>query len=258
MSNKEPPHTAIPVLGPETDVFDFDFKQKVTITDPPSPNFVNIVNTEQNDYGTTFGTAKNESEYGHLSLTTTVNLTGTNDFENQSTSIVTNQKTSILTNQPTSILTNHTTSNSEEVYERLCMASTSNSKPSPLPVKKLKNVDKSRKSSLPNLEVADTTYEYLFLSNNNTGSVNVTNEVNCNGESRVQVNLGSNSDPINRVRSVERSRSQNAYDAAPRTEENRNRRVQNSSPKREIKNGEFHLSCFYEVWSYCKLSYFIS
>ncbi|CAB3240989.1 unnamed protein product [Arctia plantaginis] len=222
VSNKEPPHTAIPVLGPETDVFNFDFKQQVTITERASPNFVNIVNTEQNDYGTTFGTAKNESEYGHLSLTTTVNLTGTND--------------SNFENQPTSILTNHTTSNSEEVYERLCMASTSNSKPSPLPVKKLKSVDKSRKSSLPNLEVADSAYEYLFLSNNNTGSVSVTNEVNCNGESRVQVNSGSNSDPINRVRSVERSRSQNAYDAAPTTLENRNSRAQNNSPKREIKN----------------------
>ena len=208
-------------MGPETDVFDFEFKQKVTITDQPNPNFVNIVNTEQNEYGTTF--AKNDSEYGHLSLTTTVSLSGTNDeFSN-----------------PVSFATG---SQNEELYERLCMASTSNEKPSPLPVKKLKTVEKSRKSSLPNLEVGDSTYEYLFLSNNNannTSSVTVTPEVNCNGDSnRVQVNTASNFDPLNRLRSIERSRSQNAYDAAARARESVARRAQNRSPKREIKNGE--------------------
>ncbi|KAJ8706535.1 hypothetical protein PYW07_012613 [Mythimna separata] len=226
VSNKEPPHTAIPVMGPETDVFDFEFKQKLTITDQPNPNFVNIVNTEQNEYGTTF--TKSDSDYGHLSLTTTVSLTGTNDeFSN-----FTNTNNFPTANQ------------NEELYERLCMASTSNSKPSPLPVKKLKNVDKSRKSSLPNLEVGESTYEYLFPSNNNTNntsSVNVTPEVNCNGDSnRVQVNSGvnsgSNSDPLNRLRSIERSRSQNAYDAAVRARETVARRAQNNSPKREIKN----------------------
>lgn len=224
VSNKEPPHTAIPILGPETDVFDFEFKQKVTVNETPTNNFVNIVNTEANDYGTTFGSnTKTESDYGHLSLTTTVNLTGTNDttFINQSTS-------NEITNLPTS-------NQNEEVYERLCMASTSNTKPSPLPVTKLKNLEKSRKASLPNLEVGESTYEYLFLSNNNTSSVNVTSEVNCNGESRVQVNQGSNNDPINRLRSVERSRSQNAYDSSPRIRENVPRRTHNS-PKRENKN----------------------
>ncbi|XP_075989706.1 uncharacterized protein LOC142985427 isoform X2 [Anticarsia gemmatalis] len=197
VSNKDPPHTAIPVLGPEN-VFDFDFKQQLTITDPSNPNFVNIVNTETSEYGTTFSNTK-ESDYGHLSLTTTVNLTG--------------------------IEPSATPSRNDEVYERLCLASTSNAKISPLPIKKLKK--ETRKSSLPNLEV-ESTYEYLFLSNNNTNTVNI-GEVNCNGESRVQVNSGSDD-----ARSVERSRSQNAYDATPRTREIA-RRVQNS-PKREIRN----------------------
>ncbi|KAJ8704940.1 hypothetical protein PYW08_012260 [Mythimna loreyi] len=224
VSNKEPPHTAIPVMGPETDVFDFEFKQKLTITDQPNPNFVNIVNTEEK-YGTTF--TKSDSDYGHLSLTTTVSLSGTNDeFSNFS-----NTNNFATANQ------------NEELYERLCMASTSNSKPSPLPVKKLKNVDKSRKSSLPNLEVGDSTYEYLFPSNNNSNSsnntsVSITPEVNCNGDAnRVQVsNSGSNNDPLNRLRSIERSRSQNAYDAAVRARESVARRAQNNSPKREVKN----------------------
>ncbi|XP_063899397.1 WASH complex subunit 2 [Helicoverpa armigera] len=217
VSNKEPPHTAIPVMGPETDVFDFEFKQKLTITDPPNPNFVNIVNTEQNEYGTTF--SKNDSDYGHLSLTTTVNLTGANDSE--------------FPTFPTQ--STFPTPKSEELYERLCMASTSNSKPSPLPVKKLKSVEKSRKSSLPNLEVGDSTYEYLFLSNNNANTVSVNPEVNCNGDSsRVQVSSVTN-EPINRLRSVERSRSQNAYDSNVRPREIAPRRIQNSSPKREIK-----------------------
>uniref|UniRef100_A0A2A4KAB7 PH domain-containing protein n=1 Tax=Heliothis virescens TaxID=7102 RepID=A0A2A4KAB7_HELVI len=217
VSNKEPPHTAIPVMGPETDVFDFEFKQKLTITDPPNPNFVNIVNTEENEYGTTF--SKNDSDYGHLSLTTTVNLTGANDSE--------------FPTFPTQPTFSTNTQKSEELYERLCMASTSNTKPSPLPVKKLKSVEKSRKSSLPNLEVGDSTYEYLFLSNNNTNTVSVTPEVNCNGDSsRFQVTSVTN-EPLNRLRSIERSRSQNAYDCNVRT--SAPRRAQNASPKAEIK-----------------------
>ncbi|XP_022833275.1 uncharacterized protein LOC111361112 isoform X2 [Spodoptera litura] len=222
VSNKDPPHTAIPVLGPETDVFDFEFKQKVTINDEPKPNFVNIVNTEQNDYGTTFS---KDSDYGHLSLTTTVSLSGTNEPEFTSFPIA-----PTLPNLPTlPTVPNVPTSNqNEEIYERLCMASTSNSKPSPLPVKKLKNVEKTRKSSLPNLEVGDSTYEYLFLSNNNSG-VTVNAEVNCNGESRSQNHVNND---VNRLRSVERARSQNSYDANRPREA---RRV-NTSPKREIKN----------------------
>ncbi|XP_026747985.1 uncharacterized protein LOC113508967 isoform X2 [Trichoplusia ni] len=212
VSNKEPPHTAIPVMGPEIDVFDFEFKQNLTITDQTNPNFVNIVNTEQNDYGTTFS---KDSDYGHLSLTTTVSLTGTSD-----------------SNYPNFSTTSNET---EQLYERLCMASTSNPKPSPLPVKKLKNVEKSRKSSLPNLEVGEATYEYLFMSNNNTNLINVSSEVNCNGEaSNNAVPLPTTAND-SRLRAVERSRSQNAYDAS-RMRENVPRRAQNNSPKREIKN----------------------
>lgn len=232
VSNKEPPHTAIPVMGPETDVFDFEFSQKLTITEPPNPNFVNIVNTEENQYGTTY--SKNDSEYGHLSLTTTVSLSGTNDSDFPT-----------FTTQST-FPTFATSNQNEELYERLCMASTSNTKPSPLPVKKLKNIDKSRKSSLPNLEVGDSTYEYLFLSNNNTNIVNhsvVNPEVNCNGDSnRVQVTSTPTNDSITRLRSVERSRSQNAYDSSPGTRENISIRTQNGSPKREIKTGKLNLN----------------
>ncbi|KAH9635456.1 hypothetical protein HF086_003210 [Spodoptera exigua] len=186
VSNKDPPHTAIPVLGPETDVFNFDFKQKLTINEETKPNFVNIVNTENNDYGTTFS---KDSDYGHLSLTTTVSLTGTSEPEFPTFPTLPTIPT--LPNVPTS-------NQNEDIYERLCMASTSNPKPSPLPVKKLKNVEKTRKSSLPNLEVGDSTYEYLFPSNNNS-SVTVNAEINCNGDGRVQNNGGSD---INRLRNV--------------------------------------------------------
>ncbi|CAH0698275.1 unnamed protein product [Spodoptera exigua] len=216
VSNKDPPHTAIPVLGPETDVFNFDFKQKLTINEETKPNFVNIVNTENNDYGTTFS---KDSDYGHLSLTTTVSLTGTSEPEFPTFPTLPTIPT--LPNVPTS-------NQNEDIYERLCMASTSNPKPSPLPVKKLKNVEKTRKSSLPNLEVGDSTYEYLFPSNNNS-SVTVNAEINCNGDGRVQNNGGSD---INRLRSVERARSQNAYDA----NRPREARIMNTSPRREIKN----------------------
>lgn len=203
-------------MGPETDVFDFEFKQNLTITDQANPNFVNIVNTEQNDYGTTFS---KDSDYGHLSLTTTVSLTGTSD-----------------SNYPNFSTTPSFSNGPEQLYERLCMASTSNPKPSPLPVKKLKNVEKSRKSSLPNLEVGEATYEYLFMSNNNTNLINVSSEVNCNGEA--SNNAASTTANDSRLRAVERSRSQNAYDAS-RIRENVPRRAQNNSPKRENKNGKF-------------------
>ncbi|KOB73111.1 Outer membrane protein [Operophtera brumata] len=97
--NKEAPHTAIPVIGLETDIFDFQFKTTPTTQ---NPDFINIVNTETvHDYGTVF--TDNESNYGHLSLTTTVSLTG--DVRAK---------------------------DNEDLYERLCMAST---KPSPLPVR---------------------------------------------------------------------------------------------------------------------------
>ncbi|XP_073966171.1 uncharacterized protein, partial [Choristoneura fumiferana] len=94
VSNKEPPHTAIPVLGPETDVFNFDLQQ---LSIEPEENFINIVNTEtnQNGYGTVYRDSVND--YGHISLTTTVSLTG-----------------------------------EKGIYERLCLASTFTER-SPLP-----------------------------------------------------------------------------------------------------------------------------
>ncbi|KAF9418147.1 hypothetical protein HW555_004957 [Spodoptera exigua] len=61
------------------------------------------------------------------------------------------------------------------------------------------------------------------------GSVTVNAEINCNGDGRVQNNGGSD---INRLRSVERARSQNAYDA----NRPREARIMNTSPRREIKN----------------------
>ncbi|XP_048003099.1 uncharacterized protein LOC125239528 [Leguminivora glycinivorella] len=75
VSNKEPPHTAIPVLGPETDVFNFDL-QPLSIE--PKENYINIVNTEENGYGTVY----KESDYGHISLTTTVALNGRKAYMN--------------------------------------------------------------------------------------------------------------------------------------------------------------------------------
>ncbi|CAG9119981.1 unnamed protein product [Plutella xylostella] len=254
VSNKGPPHTAIPIIGPETDVFNFDIKPpSLTIdSEQNGEKYVNIVNTEtdrntDNKYGTVFTT--NESDYGHLSLTTTVNLTGSDSAD----------------------------VNPEGIYERLCMATTSNEKPSPLPVRKLQTTEKARKSSLPNLESNGTTstYEYLYpgsnapaaLRNVNLTAVSVTSasvtavnssqnviqinsrveaattEVpsasrilsprlnNNNNSANVSVNPvgGRNVNPIVRgVRAnVERSHSQNAYDVRLRDRLPR----QNSNPK---------------------------
>ncbi|XP_013141975.1 PREDICTED: uncharacterized protein LOC106105999 isoform X2 [Papilio polytes] len=233
VSNKGPPHTAIPVLGPETDVFDFNFKQNVTVSPDTGQSdqhsFINIVNTEinvqntnENDYGTIF--SKND-DYGHLSLTTTVSLTG------------------------------EAVKATDDIYERLCMASTSRDKPtSPLPVNKIKNMDKIRKSSLPNLELSsESDYEYLYpnTSRNRNNTTNVTlnvTEDSTNGRSEVNSNETrtnvtnaiqsvSNLNPNTRVlrTNVERSHSQNACDGAGRLKENLLRKVHNS-PKREAKN----------------------
>ncbi|XP_013163037.1 PREDICTED: uncharacterized protein LOC106114390 [Papilio xuthus] len=241
VSNKGPPHTAIPVLGPETDVFDFNIQQ-VTVSPDTGQNdqhsFINIVNTEinvqntnDNDYGTIF--SKNDSEYGHLSLTTTVSLTG------------------------------EAVKVTGDIYERLCMASTSRDKPtSPLPVNKIKNIDKIRKSSLPNLELAaESAYEYLFpnssQNNNIRNTTNVTmNETQTTNGIRSEINSNSNESRTNLVNvitpvqsvsnlssnsralrtNVERSHSQNACDGAIRLKENLLRKVHNNSPKREAKN----------------------
>ncbi|XP_072946626.1 uncharacterized protein [Epargyreus clarus] len=219
VSNR-PPHTAIPVLGPETDVFDFNFKQKLKITDTQQNDFINIVNTEThlntgNSYGTVFSP---DSDYGHLSLTTTVNVKDVKVTDVNAT---------------------------DGVYERLCLASTSNNDRSPLSVRKVKMGEKQRKSSLPNLELADSTYEYLYPSVNTTVTVNSVRE----GDGSVNEGV-TNSDRVSRSDSqrrnvrpvppvesmvrgnVERSQSQNAYDGEPRRDV---RRVQNDSPKRETK-----------------------
>ncbi|CAK1553269.1 unnamed protein product [Leptosia nina] len=155
VSNKGPPHTAIPVLGPATDVFDFNFKQNLSIKPEKSPDFINIVNTEHtHDYGTVFD--KSDSEYGHISLTTTVSVTRSDP--NAKTISVNCQMQNGSDNRNAVKVTN------DSVYERLCMASTSNA--SPLPLRRIQNVDRVRKSSLPNLDVSEATYECLFPSQN--------------------------------------------------------------------------------------------
>ncbi|XP_045508995.1 putative uncharacterized protein DDB_G0282133 isoform X1 [Colias croceus] len=255
VSNKGPPHTAIPVLGPETDIFDFNFKQKLSIK-PNQPDFVNIVNTEQNsEYGTVFD--KPDSEYGHISLTTTVSVTGRDDKSDASVNV---KSDAVNVKSDASVHVK-----SDGVYERLCMASTSNA--SPLSVRRLRN-EKIRKSSLPNLEL-ESTYECLFpsqdnrrvngeansnvnsnvsnsivpnsnVSNSNVPNSNVSNSnvqnSNVSNTNTNVANLNSNVSRTNvesndRLRNnVERSHSQNAYDNGPRLRE---RRVQNNSPKRE-------------------------
>lgn len=197
MSNKEPPHTAIPVLGPETDVFNFDLQQ---LSIEPEENFINIVNTETNQNGNGYGTVYRESEndYGHISLTTTVSLTG-----------------------------------EKGIYERLCQASTSTER-SPLPIKRVKAMEKVRKSSLPNMDFEET-YEYLYPGNSNTNVNSNTIQVNSvNGETSRQVTVTVNVEPnVTPVRSrVERSSSQTACD----------REIRLQSPKRE-RNGELCQLC---------------
>lgn len=166
VSNKAPPHTAIPVVG-DTDVFHFDFDR--TVKDE-SNSFVNIVNTEvniqnENSYGSVFDSSSN---YGHISLTTSVNL------------------------------------NKDGVYERLCMASTSNGS----------NGDSN---SLPNLEVKESPYECLFpfsdnapVSNSNVtattsssipNSNNSSASVSCNipNSNSIQTSDCSSQIPINMI-----------------------------------------------------------
>ncbi|KAJ0184229.1 hypothetical protein K1T71_000652 [Dendrolimus kikuchii] len=287
VSNKEVPHTAIPVLGPETDVFDFEFKP------PSTPKFINIVNTEVNvqnsDYGTVF--SKTDSDYGHLSLTTTVSLPGrTNvNLTDVSVTAVNPNKTSngsiravntsitplrqtnsipitsidsnsgpisLPSINPTPVTVTDVnmapvsltdvnvtavslTDASQGVYERLCMASTSTDRPSPLP-KRLKHFEKSRKSSLPNLDVNESAYEYLFLSrdtqNNNDYTQNNSTQNN-SAQNQPTHNQRSIIERRKDRSNVERSQSQNAYDIGPRRE-----RVQNSSPKREAKNEKPEMS----------------
>ncbi|RVE46040.1 hypothetical protein evm_009320 [Chilo suppressalis] len=228
VSNKGPPHTAIPVLGSETDIFDFSFANS-------DSGFVNIVNTEvdvttDNGYGTVF---TKDSDYGHLSLTTTVNVTA----DVTATAVkVTDVKAS-----------------DNGVYERLCLASTSNE----TPVNRIKNADRPRKSSLPNLDSAESsTYECLFP-NDSVSAVTVNSDrrnecVSNNSGDRnrsvttVNANLNSNARVLRC--NVERSHSQNAYDTSPRMREHLYRRVQNSCPKREGRNDKTESTQAKPIW----------
>ncbi|XP_061726962.1 uncharacterized protein LOC133532366 isoform X2 [Cydia pomonella] len=197
VSNKEPPHTAIPVLGPETNVFNFDLQQ---LSLEPKQNYINIVNTEteQNGYGTVY----KESDYGHISLTTTVNLNG-----------------------------------DKSIYERLCQASTSTDR-SPLPVRRIKALEKVRKSSLPNME----TYEYLYPSNSaNQVQVEVNSENCVNGDS-VTVSVDSSVRVVRPPRPVERSHS-NACERTQSPKRERNDKNQDGSQGKPIwKRGLTELS----------------
>ncbi|CAG9577566.1 unnamed protein product [Danaus chrysippus] len=238
VSNKTP-HTAIPVLG--ENVFDFEFKQKLTIK-PENNDFVNIVNTEnRNSYGTVY-----VDDYRHVP--TTVNLTG--DESNDAGNVkVTAAGPSTDNNEVNVKMTDGSTvtdvnvnviedSNARDVnglYERLCMASTSNRAASPLSIRKVINENKIRKSSLPNLDIAESTYEYLYPNNSNTDVI-----VNSNIE---RINVGSDNPNTRVIRSnIERSQSQNAYDISPR------RRIQNNSPKRDNKQEKSEQQQQKPVW----------
>nr|XP_026490680.1 flocculation protein FLO11 [Vanessa tameamea] len=238
VSNKGPPHTAIPVLGPETDVFDFEFKQNLRITPQENKtNFVNIVNTEttsDNSYGTVFDNPN--SEYGHISLTTTVSLTG----QDVSPAVNTDVNVTAVNGD------RDVTVNSDGLYERLCLASTSNVTASPLSIRRIK-AEKVRKSSLPNLDHVESDYECLFPNSSQSGNtVSQTSATSSTQNGRIH-EVSRNVDSVSRgLRSnVERSQSQNAYDIAPRQSA---RRDPNSSPKRETKTEKPEMSQPKPIW----------
>ncbi|XP_050360040.1 uncharacterized protein LOC126779904 isoform X2 [Nymphalis io] len=224
VSNKGPPHTAIPVLGPETDVFDFEFKQNLRITPKENKsNFVNIVNTEtpsDSSYGTVFDNSN--SEYGHISLTTTVSLTG----QDVRPAVSADVNVTAVNGD------GNVTVNSDGIYERLCLASTANVTASPLSVRRVR-AEKVRKSSLPNLDHVESDYECLFPNSSQSGNTVSENATSSMQNGRLN-DVSRNMDTVQRVirSNVERSQSQNAYDIAPRQSA---RRVTNSSPKREAK-----------------------
>ncbi|XP_063631233.1 uncharacterized protein LOC134802485 [Cydia splendana] len=206
VSNKEPPHTAIPVLSPETEYFHFNIQE--LYENEPKENYINIVNTEteQNGYGTVY----KESDYGHISLTTTVNLNG-----------------------------------DKSIYERLCQASTSTER-SPLPVRRIKALEKVRKSSLPNME----TYECLYPSNSSSNQVqvdvnsgqNCVNSGNCVNGNSVTVSVDSSVRVVRPPRPVERSHS-NACERTQSPKRERNDKNQDGSQGKPIwKRGLTELS----------------
>ncbi|XP_046976040.1 uncharacterized protein LOC124542148 isoform X2 [Vanessa cardui] len=237
VSNKGPPHTAIPVLGPETDVFDFEFKQNLRITPQENKsNFVNIVNTEatgDNSYGTVFDSPN--SEYGHISLTTTVSLTGQDVSPPVSADV---NVTAVNGDRDVTV-------GSDGLYERLCMASTSNVTASPLSVRRIR-AEKVRKSSLPNLDHVESDYECLFPNSSQSG--NTVSQTSASSTQNGRLNdVPRNLDSGARVirSNVERSQSQNAYDVAPRQSA---RRDPNSSPKREPKSEKPEMSQPKPIW----------
>ncbi|XP_041984109.1 uncharacterized protein LOC121736788 [Aricia agestis] len=247
VSNKTP-HTAIPVMGGEADnIFDFNFKQKLKVT-PEDSDFVNIVNTEvsvQNDNNNVEITSTNDTVISDHQTEVSHSRNGTNNVEVVSNGNIrtnstdetprTNSYGTVFDNTTdyghisltTTVNLNVETKNKDGVYERLCMASTSNKTASPLSIRRILSTDKARKSSLPNLEVAsESAYECLFPnaeSQREERSTNVDSNVRV-----VRANVErSQSQRVN----VERSQSQNAYDIAPRRREIV--RMQDNSPKRE-------------------------
>lgn len=198
-----------------SDIVKVNFKP---VSDPPTTsnidnstnNFVNIVNTEvnvtENGYGTVFD---KDSDYGHLSLTTTVNLTGHTADSSRQHVDMSRQPVSLArqhvdsSRQPVNSTRQHVDSSrqpvdssrqpvsltridreGEGIYERLCLASTSLNNPSPLPIRKIKSTDRHRKSSLPNLDVSasESAYEYLFPNNHNTITLNSEQNVTVNSD----------------------------------------------------------------------------
>lgn len=177
---------------------------------PDAGSFVNIVHTDMD-------AVQGRSDYGHLSLTTTVSLTGE--------------------------------ASADSVYERLCMASTSDPATNPAPsnpaptnpaasnpaptnpaasasVTSRVGGGRPRKSSLPNMEPA---YEYLYP--------NSSHEQPNSARADASVDAATLSPVARAVRpNVERSQSQNACDASPRVRGSPLRRT-NGSPKREPKVG---------------------
>ncbi|OWR50642.1 hypothetical protein KGM_209433 [Danaus plexippus plexippus] len=226
VSNKTP-QTAIPVMG--ASVFDFDFKQKLTIK-PEDDDFINIVNTEnRNSYGTVY-----VDDYRHG--LTTVSLTGDESGGGGNVKVTAagngcdaNEAVNVkvtdgsnVTDATVNVTGDPHARDVNGLYERLCMASTSNKAASPLPVRRVVNENKTRKSSLPNLDIPESAYEYLYPNSSNADAI-----ANTNAE---RINVATDSPNVRVIRSnIERSLSQNAYDVSPR------RRKHNDSPKTDIK-----------------------
>lgn len=263
VSNREAPHTAIPIVSTE-DVFDFDVNRK-------TPNFVNIVNTEvnvqnTNDYGTVF------NDYGHVSTMTSVSLTAVNQNDayerlcNASTSKVEVLKS--LDKNRKSSLPNLV---KESDYEFLFPGSASES--NTVNVVSTNGVNTRARSSRDNNNVqmrVNSIDEEITIENSSSTSVTTTTHsvgtaqvtatvsiaqiTSTPSVSHAQVNRTVNnisaahvspepisltSGEVNRNVSdahIVRSHSQNAYENSPRRVVVR--RVQATSPKRDAQTGK--------------------